>query len=191
MKTDFPTIRSREELVEVIAKGYRPKYLFFWGHTPKKKDSVDKSCFSNWFPAPFLIDSISYPTTEHHMMAEKARLFDDGEALEKILEAKSPAEAKNLGRLVKNFDDSTWNKNRFQIVANGNIAKFSQNERLKSFLLNTGNRVLVEASPRDRIWGIGMGGSNEHAEVPTKWRGQNLLGFALMEARASLTTTSR
>ena len=120
------------------------------------------------------------------MMAEKARLFNDTDMLEHIMRAVSPNEMKAYGRAVQNFENSVWESQRYQIVKKANIAKFSQNSELLRYLLGTGDRILVEASPRDRIWGIGMGGSNPDAENPMKWRGRNLLGFALTEVRDEL-----
>jgi len=117
------------------------------------------------------------------MMAEKARLFKDEEMLEKILKAATPAEAKKLGRKVKNFDHQTWSAQCYDIVRDGNVHKFGQNADLKSYLLGTGERVLVEASPYDAIWGIGMAKSDPNITFPNKWKGANLLGFALMESR--------
>ncbi len=121
------------------------------------------------------------------MMAEKARLFKDEEILAQILEVEPPHEAKKLGRKVQNFNPKIWDEHKFQVVVKGNLAKFSQDEKLKSFLLKTNNRIIVEASPRDRIWGIGMGQSNEKALNPNLWRGHNLLGYALMEVRDQLS----
>ena len=120
------------------------------------------------------------------MMAEKARLFEDKETLEKIMEARSQGKIKALGREVKHFDQTEWDKCKYTIVLTGNFQKFLQNPELKDFLLRTGDKILVEASPRDRIWGIGMGKANENAENPAAWRGRNLLGFALMEVRDEL-----
>ncbi len=120
------------------------------------------------------------------MMAGKARLFRDEEAAERIVAVDHPGEAKRLGRQVRGFDQAAWEEARFGIVVDGNVAKFGQNPDLRAFLLGTGERVLVEASPRDRVWGIGLGARNEDAERPDRWRGLNLLGFALMEARARL-----
>lgn len=161
-------------------------YLFFWGHTPKEPGRTDQSCLSNWFPASFTMDGKRYPTTEHYMMAEKARLFGDDECLSRILAAKDPGAAKRLGREVRSFDEETWVAHRFEIVVAGNVEKFRQNDDLSEFLIGTGPKVLVEASPRDRIWGIGMGKDNPKATHPSQWNGLNLLGFALMEARARL-----
>ena len=119
-------------------------------------------------------------------MAGKARLFGDDEAHMNVLRSPSPAAAKQVGRTVRHFDEARWNAQRFDIVVQGNIAKFGQNPAMRDFLLSTGDKVLVEASPRDRIWGIGMGASNPAATEPRQWRGQNLLGFALMAARDQL-----
>ncbi len=158
------------------------KYVFFWGHTPNKDGSIGKTCFSQWWLEGFEVDGDIYRSAEHWMMVGKAKLFDP-DMVSTILEAQSPAEAKKLGRKVRNFNPEIWGEKKFEIVKQGNIHKFSQNEELKEFLLNTGDRVLVEASPYDRIWGIGMSQSNDKSKHPPQWRGQNLLGFALMEAR--------
>lgn len=120
------------------------------------------------------------------MMAKKAELFKDDEILPRILQAKSPAEAKKLGREVKNYNETLWLAARYEIVKEGNYHKFSQNPELKTFLLNTNDRVIVEASPVDAIWGIGMAGDHKDVLNPTKWKGLNLLGFALMEVRDDL-----
>jgi len=175
------------DLLTVVGGGSTPDYIFFWGHTPKVDGQVDHSCLSNWYPAPFVQQGETYPTTEHYMMAEKARLFSDADTRAKILQVQSPAAAKRLGRKVANFIEEAWKETRFDIVVAGNEAKFRQNPRLGDFLRSTDKKVLVEASPRDRIWGIGIGKDHEHARDPLRWRGLNLLGFALMEVRLRLT----
>lgn len=162
------------------------KFLFFWGHQPNKDGSISKTCFSQWWLSSFEVDKVIYETAEHWMMVKKAELFKDDAVLEKILKAKSPAEAKKLGREVKNYNETLWLAARFDIVKEGNYHKFSQNPELKTFLLNTKDRVIVEASPVDAIWGIGMAGDHKDAQNPEKWRGLNLLGFALMEVRDDL-----
>lgn len=177
---------NNENIQTRFNQGEALKFLFFWGHQPNKDGSVGKGCFSQWWESEFTIDHIVYKTAEHYMMAEKARLFKDEEVLKEILAVDHPHDAKKLGRKVKNFDPAVWDDHKFQIVVDGNYAKFSQHEDLKEFLRNTGTRVLVEASPRDRIWGIGMGQSNENAPNPNLWRGHNLLGYALMEVRDKL-----
>jgi len=161
-------------------------FLFFWGHQPAKDGGVSKSCFSQWWVAPFEVDGLVYPTAEHWMMVGKARLFGDEAALKVIIGANTPAAAKKEGRLVKNFVSDVWDRHKFDIVVAGNYHKFSQHGKMKEFLLATEDRVLVEASPRDRVWGIGMGGDNPAASNPAKWKGENLLGFALMEVREKL-----
>ncbi|MBD3839888.1 MAG: NADAR family protein [Epsilonproteobacteria bacterium] len=161
----------------------RIKYLFFWGHQKTKNGELSSSCFSQWWDSPFNVDNVKYNSAEHWMMAQKALLFDDKETYEKIILARTPAQAKALGREVKNFNDLLWNEKRCDIVVQGNVEKFTQNEELKTFLLNTNDRILVEASPVDTIWGIGLTSDDKNVENPQKWRGLNLLGFALMEAR--------
>ncbi len=175
-----------EELCSACAGGQSFEYLFFWGHRPNADGSVSKSCFSQWWPAKFEVDGQQYASAEHYMMAEKARLFGDLEIGEQICASESPPEAKALGRKVKNFDAGIWGAECFKIVVAGNVHKFGQDPALREFLLGTGTAVLVEAAPRDRIWGIGMGQGNESASNPAQWRGKNLLGFALMKARQQL-----
>lgn len=181
---------TREALIQRHATGETFKWLLFWGHTPKVPGRVDASCLSQWFPAPFVSDGLTYATAEHFMMAEKARLFRDATAVERILVSRTPAQAKAVGREVRGFDGAAWEKARMAAVVRGNVLKFGQNAALGEFLRDTGERVLVEASPRDRIWGIGMGASNPDAKDPSRWNGQNLLGFALMEARRVLFETA-
>lgn len=147
-------------------------FVFFWGGE-----------FSQWFPSKFTVAGKEYSCAEQWMMAEKARAFNDWETLDKILTAKEPRVMKGYGRLVKNYDDEVWSKIRYQVVVKGNLAKFTQNEPLKKILLDTAERDIVEASPHDTIWGIGLGEWNEEILDKSKWRGQNLLGKALMEVR--------
>lgn len=177
------------DLQEEVRKAKRFKYLGFWGHTPKQKGVVDKSCFSQWFPSAFEVEGIAYKNAEQFMMAQKAKLFGDDEIFQKILHSSHPKEVKALGRLVKKYQEDVWQQHRFAIVVAGNVAKFSQNQDLKQFLLGTGERVLVEASPVDKIWGIGLATDHENAEKPLQWKGLNLLGFALMQVRDQIAST--
>ncbi len=186
--TDILNLRSVEDLLHALEAGATPKYVLFWGHQPKADGSIGKGCFSQWFETSFQLDGQTYLTAEHFMMAEKARLFGDGETRANILAARTPAEAKKLGRGVKGFDDARWEQTRFDIVVRANEAKFSQHPALRDYLLTTGDRVLVEASPVDRIWGIGLAANDERALEPRAWCGLNLLGFALMEVRARLAS---
>jgi ribA/ribD-fused uncharacterized protein len=120
------------------------------------------------------------------MMAEKAQLFGDGEVRSQILKARSPKEAKELGRQVGNFNEAVWVEARLRLVVAGNLEKFGQNSELADYLLGTRDRILVEASPADRIWGIGLAADSAQAMNPEQWPGLNLLGFALMEVRQRL-----
>ncbi|MHC4392457.1 MAG: NADAR family protein [Planctomycetota bacterium] len=182
-------VRNRDQLIEHMAES-RVKWVLFWGHTPRQEGAIDASCLSQWYPAGFTIKGHRYPTAEHFMMAQKARLFGDRKQLEAILAAGHPGEAKKFGRLVKDFKGPIWQRHRMEIVVRANVAKFSQNQELGLFLTGTGQRVLVEASPQDLIWGIGYDAKDPKAIKPTEWKGLNLLGFALMEARAQLRAAS-
>ena len=120
------------------------------------------------------------------MMAAKAKTFADAEMFGKIMQTSKPKLIKKLGREVKNFDERTWDAVKYDVVVDGNMAKFSQNPELKPFLLSTGNAKLVEASPVDRIWGVGLAENDPSITDEAKWRGLNLLGKALMAVRARL-----
>ncbi|ECQ6575527.1 NADAR family protein [Listeria monocytogenes] len=175
-----------EKIQHKYRKGEKLKYIFFWGHQPAEDGKISKSCFSQWWICSFKVDGVEYNCAEQFMMAEKAKLFNDMEMREKILAAKHPKQAKDFGRLISGFQEDIWLKNRFNIVMLANQAKFSQNEELKKFLMQTKNRILVEASPVDKIWGIGMAADNKNVENPLYWKGLNLLGFALMAVRDEL-----
>lgn len=163
------------------------KFLFFWGHTKSHNDTVTSACFSQWYESSFQINGVTYKTTEHWMMAQKALLFENHDIYQKIIHSNKPGEAKDLGRTVSGFDEQIWNKHRSRIVMIGNIHKFNQNETLGAYLLNTKTRILVEASPVDSIWGIGLTRESKDAKDVYAWRGLNLLGFALMETRDFLS----
>ncbi|MFE0327698.1 NADAR family protein [Streptomyces sp. NPDC058960] len=179
-------IGSWDALIGEVRAGARIKYLHFWGHRPRGDGQIGASCLSQWWPSPFTVDGVEYATAEHWMMASKARLFDDAEAERKVPQSPEPALAKKAGRLVRGFDEAVWERERFGIVVEGSVHKFAAHEELRDFLLGTGERVLVEASPLDRVWGIGLAADDERAADPERWRGPNLLGFALMEARERL-----
>jgi ribA/ribD-fused uncharacterized protein len=160
--------------------------LLFYGHQPRPDGRIGTSCLSQWWPAPFAVDGEHYSSAEHFMMVGKARLFGDEASARRILRAPDPGTAKDLGRAVQNYDDQTWTANRYRIVVAGSIAKFTQNAPLRDYLLATADRILVEASPSDRIWGIGLPADDARAARPSQWLGLNLLGFALMDARDHL-----
>ncbi|GHA43430.1 hypothetical protein GCM10010372_49260 [Streptomyces tauricus] len=179
-------IDSQDALVSAVRAGKKIKYLYFWGHRPRADGRIGSSCLSQWWPSPFTVDGVEYRTAEHWMMARKARLFGDAEAERTALDAPNPALAKKAGRLVRDFDQGVWERERFGIVVEGSVAKFASDDELRGFLMGTTGRVLVEASPVDRIWGIGLAADDARASDPTRWQGPNLLGFALMTARERL-----
>lgn len=153
------------------------KYYFFWNA---------KSPFSNWHKARFLEGNIEYNCTEQYMMYKKALLFNDKEIANEILKCKLPSEQKRLGRLVKNFNKEIWDKNCLDIVYNGNKLKFLQNPDMLKSLIDTKGKFLVEASPFDTIWGIGMSEDEAKKIDPSMWKGQNLLGKVLTKLRDDL-----
>ncbi|MBQ1883799.1 MAG: NADAR family protein [Bacteroidales bacterium] len=168
----------------ILKKYTREDFVFFWHEYPH--DPVQKTCLSQWYACNFCVSGIEYFTTEQYMMASKALLFKDLDVYQQIFQAKTPQEFKNLGKLVKNYDDTVWNLHKDRIVVEGNYAKFSQNPALKNFLLSTGNKILAEASPYDKIWGIGLEESDDRVLDPAQWQGENHLGFALMTVRDML-----
>jgi ribA/ribD-fused uncharacterized protein len=178
-----PLPRSRDEAIAAERDGRRLRYLYFWGHRPNRDGSPGPGCLSQWWPVEFTEDGHVYASAEHYMMAHKAWLFGDVPAAAEILAADHPGAAKAAGRAVRDFDEARWNEHRFGIVVRGNLAKFGQHPELREFLIGTRERVLVEASPVDRVWGIGLTADDERAASPATWRGPNLLGFALMAAR--------
>ncbi|MGA8114393.1 MAG: NADAR family protein, partial [Actinocatenispora sp.] len=180
MSETIPLPYSVDELRAVVEAGGQPTYLYFWGHRPQRDGSVGPGCLSQWWPAPFVVDGERYATAEHYMMAGKARLFGDEENAERALAAVTPADAKAAGRRVRGYDEQTWVAARFDLVVAGSVAKFGQHPDLRTYLLGTGDSVLVEASPVDRVWGIGLAASDPRAADVSGWRGTNLLGFALM-----------
>jgi ribA/ribD-fused uncharacterized protein len=120
------------------------------------------------------------------MMVGKARLFGDEAMAADILTDPDPARAKALGRKVRGFDEATWAERRYDIVVTGTRGKFGQHQDLRDFLLATGDKLIVEASPEDTVWGIGLDEHQPEARRPSQWRGLNLLGFAIMDVRAEL-----
>jgi ribA/ribD-fused uncharacterized protein len=174
-----------ESLRRSEASGVLPEWLFFWKAHPGPGGRPGPGCLSQWWRQAFTVDGVEYLTAEHWMMAEKARLFGDEAAVAQILATDNPVTVKKLGQTVANFDDAAWLAHRYDIVVAGNRAKFSAHADLADYLASTGDRVIVEASPLDRIWGIGLAANDERATRPSSWRGLNLLGFALMDVRAA------
>lgn len=151
-------------------------FVFFW--KPNEKNGF----MSQWYEAEIYIGGIKYINCEQYMMASKAMLFGDKEVYEKIMKEINPAKIKKLGKEVRNFDERKWNLHKYRIILEGNFAKFSQNDDLLSLLFETEDAILAEASPYDRIYGIGMKADNPDVEDTYKW-GENLLGSAIMAVR--------
>lgn len=150
-------------------------FVLFWGGWP-----------SQWHRAHFVVDGVRCNCCEQFMMAEKARMFGDEEAVTQILASRNPRQQKALGRSVRGFDSGAWNDVCRGIVYVGNLGRFSQDDAGRRELLATGHRTIVEASPTDRIWGIGLAQDDPRALDPGQWRGTNWLGIALMQVRESL-----
>lgn len=153
------------------------KFVFFWKLKHKNEE------FSNWYPREFVIEGIKYNCVEQYMMAKKAILFGDLIIYKKIMASDDPGECKDLGKLVSNFDHAIWDSCKREIVFNGNYAKFTQNADLMAKLKATGDAIMAEASPWDKIWGIGMTAEDPDSKSPERWNGQNILGDILMEIR--------
>lgn len=178
---------SKERLLENYPQF---DFVFFWSHKPEKDGKITETCLSQWWKCSFVEDDITFCCAEQYMMYKKALLFEDYAIAKEILKQKSQKKIKELGRLVRNFDNKTWDEHKEEIVLRGNILKFSQNPELKEYLIGTGKKILVEASPYDKIWGVGMKKENDDIYFPQKWKGQNLLGFLLMETRDRMQTAN-
>lgn len=178
-----------EKIKETVSKEPDTGIVYFWGHTPNP-NKITAACLSQWYDCHFTVDGVAYHTTEQYMMASKARLFGDEDTCRKIMEAETPHDYKALGREISGFDQAVWDKMKLDIVVNGNKAKFSQCHDICTFLLSTGNAILAEASPYDRVWGIGLDRETAESRGVEHWRGENLLGCALMEVRDWLRDSS-
>jgi len=149
------------------------KYYFFWKHQ-----------FGQWTLRNMIdTDGIVYNCCEQYMMAQKARLFEDEKSFEKIMQETRPNKQQELGRLVNNYNQETWDINKEEIVYRGNLLKFFQHNDLRSRLIETIPKILVEASPCDTVWGVGLAANNPLILDEKNWRGQNLLGKVLMRVR--------
>lgn len=157
-------------------------YTFFWkSHSP----------FSQWHPCSFVVKGVHFNCAEQYMMYRKALTFKDADIAAQVLSQFSPKIQKALGRKVRRFDADIWEQQREQVVYEGNLAKFDQNPHLRHALFETGDTQLVEASPVDCIWGIGLTADHPDACHPDKWRGQNLLGKILTRVRDDLRRTEQ
>lgn len=174
---------TREKVIEACEAGEPLELNMFWGHRPSRDGAMGKGCFSQWWKSDFWHDGEHFCCMEQCMMLGKAKLFEDDAIQAKIRASTDPKEIKALGRAVHPFDGKCWDAVKYPLVLNGNYHKFVQNAELRNFLLSTGDSILVEASPYDCVWGIGLSAGNPRAQDPRQWRGRNLLGFALMEVR--------
>jgi ribA/ribD-fused uncharacterized protein len=151
-------------------------YVFFFG-----------GMYSQWAGIPFQEGDVKFNCTEQYMMYWKALAFGDLKSAERIMETYNPAEQKAIGRKVKGFNDERWDLIKYQVVYQGNYLKFSQNpDLLDTFLIKHKDKMFVEASPTDTIWGIGRDLSFPYLEDQSKWNGQNLLGCAIKEVQQKL-----
>ena len=150
-------------------------FIFFWGGT-----------YSQWCPSYFQIDGVEYNCCEQYMMAKKALLFNDFDSYKEIMLEEQPFTQKALGKLVKGFDKVKWEKYCRKFVYDGNYAKFTQNPKMKAELMATGQLEIVEASPEDKIWGIGLHARDERCWDKSTWLGTNWLGEAIMSVRSTL-----
>lgn len=167
-------IHSKFEESKSVPQTKNEIFTFFW-HGP----------FSQWHKCRFVVSGVVYNCAEQYMMAGKARLFTDFNALEKIMKASDPSVQKQVGRNVRGFDETKWNKVAKEIVYNGNHAKFTQNATLLKQLLQTVG-TMVEASPYDKIWGIGRSANDKNALRRETWNGKNWLGELLTKLREDL-----
>lgn len=174
---------DREAIKQRYNDGEPLQFVFFWGPGESK---LPKACFNQWHNAAFHHNNFLYANAEQAMMAEKAYMFKDFGTLQQILDCVSPRAVKALGRMVQNYNDTQWAAGRLQLVVDINYEKFSQNHDMRENLLATGQSILVEASPVDQVWGIGLVETNDWAKNPNLWRGTNLLGEALMIVREQL-----
>lgn len=170
------------KIKEIVRSNNNVPIIYFWGHTPNPK-KVTAACLSQWYDCWFEMNGVQYHTAEQYMMASKARLFGDEEVFKEIMDASSPFDYKKLGRKIRGFVAETWDDKKYDIVVTGNKSKFSQNPNLKKYLLSTGDSILAEASPYDTIWGIGFDRKRAEKGDVEQWRGENLLGCALMDVR--------
>jgi ribA/ribD-fused uncharacterized protein len=162
-----------------MTESNKKSYVYFWSTNDK-----NYGCFSQWYPCQFYEDGIEFNCSEQYIMANKALLFRDQDIYDKIMRTSSPKTMKSLGRKVKNFNSVIWEKERYNIVWCGNMLKFGSDVELLDILQDTGDAVIAEASPYDKIWGIGM--RKRKGLTEKDWKGLNLLGKVLEEVRRSI-----
>ncbi|MBP9739456.1 MAG: NADAR family protein [Chitinophagaceae bacterium] len=174
---------SNSWLIQQIITGNSPKYNYFLSDRCIQNADWDTHCFNECFVAPFTIDGTTYNTLTHWIMAQKAALFYDYTTMEKIIQTKQAAHAKLLACYIKNFDEEVWLAHAYSIVVKGNLHKFKKHYHLQRKLLNTQQNVIVAVTAQDNIWGNGLAYFSKELSNPLKWKGSNLLGYALMDVR--------
>lgn len=173
-----------EKLKEIARRKPETEIIYFWGHTPDlKKGKMTRAYFSQWYDCYFEVEGVMFHTAEQYMMACKALLFGDDEGYQEIMTADNPKDYKQLGRRIRGFEQALWDSRKYDIVVEGNKAKFGQNPDIREFLLSTADAIIAEASPYDNIWGIGLDRETAMKGSVAQWKGENLLGCALMEVR--------
>ncbi len=177
--SDNKYIKDKDELMG------RPVLAFF-SKGNDIRDKVTKDCLSQWYRCEFIVDGIKYNCMEQYMMAQKALLFGDMYYYFKIMSSENPRDMKNFGRQARGFEVNVWDAVKMDIVRTGNYHKFSQNPKLRDFLLGTGDMVIVEASPWDKVWGAGIDTKDKRVNFIDQWPGRNLLGFCLMQVRDNI-----
>lgn len=187
--SQLPTqdIYSLEKLRQLWNEGDRFQFVYFWQNTKEdvSKEEYNSSCCNQWFPSNFVDENgRMYNCCEQYMMAQKAIVFGDDDTLQKILSEKNPSKIKKLGRIVKNYNQKIWNSKCQDIVFQGNLYKFTQNEKCRKFLLSVPkDAIFVEASPLDKKWGIRLSEQQPKAKNPLEWQGTNYLGFQITRVR--------
>jgi ribA/ribD-fused uncharacterized protein len=176
-------LMERLQMVKLHIQVPEDSFTFFW------RTFSNHGYLSNWYPCKFTLNGTLYNCSEQYMMEQKAILFDDQITKNMIMNANHPREQKSLGRKVKNFDWHVWWEHCERIMMSGILAKFQQNAELAHSLLSTGETILVEASPYDNVWGIGLNATNPRAKDMHRWKGENILGFLLMVVRDCLRET--
>jgi ribA/ribD-fused uncharacterized protein len=146
---------------------------------------------SNWYLSDFSVDGVSFSSMEQYMMYQKAVVFKDKDIASKILKTDDVERIKEYGRQVSNYNDTVWNGVRQIVIYKGLLEKFKQNEKLKKALLDTGDDILAECAVSDKVWGIGLSMKDSNKNDIKAWRGQNLLGFALMLVRDELRKSDK
>lgn len=158
----------------------KEQFTFFWDGP-----------FSQWHPSKFIIDGVEFCTCEQYMMLKKALMFGDFESAKKVMATSNPKDQKQIGREIKSFNDKIWVKYCKKIVYDANMAKFIQNPDLLKKLMDTGESILVEASPYDKRWGIGLGAENPFAQDRSTWQGLNWLGIIITFVRDDIKRSSK